>query len=344
MPLDYPITLESGAYVAKLEMPDSGKDPFVIPGYDLDADLAAEALGLGKTPVLELLEAWQEGLTPFLMDRDRLKTFLGALHSQRGSDTLELSDEKLGDALSHVVGDLFYQDPEEYGYEEWPDFFDVVVNHYPPYKNLKWHRDTIYMLAESAIDNYADFELFALLNDLSGNTSYDLIISRCRCEAESDTSVVCEMDFELKILAFTKEQFTIRGTYAYRDAELTDATFEVIYDRYSGPTVDTVNLLDKLGEETEWEYVMESHCLREAFLEPPPSPDSSGECAIFINDQFYDRFDCDSGSLFEEMSQETIAREGLGEDVMLYMLRDGVDPDDPNFDESDIDNWEEASW
>jgi len=345
MALDYPFTIDGVSYIVKLELPDSGKDPFVIPGYDMDPELAAEALGLGKTPVIQLFEDWASGLDKFLMHRERLEIFLNALYSQRSREPLGLSPEKLGDALSDVVEELFYENAEDYGYDDWPDFFDSVSKYYPLYKKLKWRQKTIDELAEAAYD-FGVWEIFSTLNELSEKPCYELIVGQCRCEIESSTLVSCEIDFEFKILDFTKDQFTISGTYAYRDAELSDPTFEADDRRYSysAPNKGTTELLDELGEETEWECYMESHCWRDAILEPPPNPDDNGNCAIFINNQFYDRFDCDSGSLFEEMSQETIDREGLGEDVMLYMLRDDVDPDDPDFDESDVDNWEEANW
>ena len=74
-------------------------------------------------------------------------------------------------------------------------------------------------------------------------------------------------------------------------------------------------------------------------------PDSSGDFAVFINGALHGRFeDMGDAERFVKMSREVIEREGLGDDVGLYMIIEGreewAEEEDEDFDEDDIDNWE----
>ena len=342
MALRYPITSYGTEYEALLTLPGTpGVEPVVIPGYDLEADLAAAALGLDPTPAVRLYAEWTSPLSRFLASTDNLENFLTQVHKQ-GLEAVGLTKKTLGTTLSSTLHLLWDDDEEVRDKIDRDDFWYIVKENYPTYGNLEWDQVTIWDAAEEA-DNAGLPDVFAMLEGISKEALYEYIIEPPYIKETDDTSVEVEMDVVIKILGDEKQRFMIRGSKAFRDAELEDFEWEVDLAYSQEPDTYLAEILDELGEETDPEQLLRDHA--DIYVEEPydvPHGDGEGDYAVFMDNQFHDRFlDYGYGERFVDLAREVVDREGLGTDVRLYELRDDVDPDD--FEETDIDNWEEIA-
>lgn len=341
MPLEFPISVKGEDLTAYLSLPVDKEDSIVIPGYDLEEGLVLEALGLDPDDAITLWSEWRQGLSRFLLSEDNLRTFLEQLKKQ-GLDSLPITREELGKTLSETVNSLqeVWTDTEVRDVVNWQDFFEIVKEEYPGCAKLKWNEGVLEYYADLAFQDGL-YDIFDIIDRMSMNTLYSLEAERCECSRTSLVSKHCEVSVRFIVLDSVEDQFVIEGTYSYTDAELENPEWIIDDNMYDGPKTETEDFLDTVGEETDWEIFIEERCrLYDFELDPPPSPAPDGDAAIFINEEFYDRFNSYDAERFEEMSQEAIELHGLGESVVALTLRDDVDPDDPDFDEMDMDNYE----
>ena len=191
-----------------------------------------------------------------------------------------------------------------------------------------------------AVDEY---DVLAELDSLTDRSLVSLTVANVDCEPRGLSAIDCEMEVQFEALDGDgdSEQWVVRATGAFRDAELEE--WELTSTDYSEGPEDwrTEDFLERMGEDTDWIALLEYG----ANTDPPfdvPLPDGDGDFAVFINGNLYGRFsDSEAAQLFVDMSEETIQREGLGDSVGLYELADGVDPDEVDFDEYDISNWDQ---
>lgn len=264
MALKYPVTTMSGAErVAILNLPESGKEPFDIPGYDLRAELSFNALGARPSEALWLFYEWEKGLDLFLMSEDNLKRFLKQIHKQ-GLGSLGLDKKTFGKALSDTAANLI-EGKEARNLVDREDFFTTVKKEYPNYNNLEWKDTVIEIIAEQAFDN-SEFDLFAILDGLSKTGLYELSVENCKCESHEATSATCRVDVQFSVLGEIKDNFEITASVAYRDAELETLEWEdETSENVGGPKTETEEVLDAVGEVSYWEEFAEEHCTPSLF-------------------------------------------------------------------------------
>jgi len=342
MALEFPIEIDGKEIIAELRLPVDRPDAVVVPGYDVDTELAALELGFKPSPVAVLGYEWRLGLPTFLANAENLETFLESWSEQ--SDALpELDATTLGKVLNETARIVVQEDPELLSVPmDLSEFFPIVVELFPQFKRTKWDQAILW---EHLLALYEDdqYEVLAELDEVTDRSLFSLTVANVDCEPRGLSAIDCEMEVQFVALDGDgdSEHWVVRATGAFRDAELEE--WELTKTDYSEEPEDwrTEDFLERMGEDTDWIAVLEY----EATTDPPfdvPLPDGDGDFAVFINDSLYGRFsDSEDAQLFVDMSDETIRREGLGDSVGLYELAEGVDPEESDFDEYDSSNWDQ---
>lgn len=344
MGLDFPIEIE-GIHNAKaiLNTPVDGPNAVVIPDYDIEADMALAELGFQTSPVVRLVLEWSQGIPRFLMSEDNLTTFLEAIDEQgleTGMKKLGLDKRSFGKILSEAAEFVLQTEGEPVRDMVDPaNFFCIVFDELDSPSFLNWDEDVIWDYADIA-DESGDYDLFVKLEQLTQHTLASYHIGSPECDKQDDVSYRCSVDMEVHVLYDEpRERWTLTGTAAFRDANLENWSVEL--DINSAYPEMTQDLLGAMGEDTNWEDVLDYET-RDCVEEPElPSTSWDGNYAVFINGHLLHRYDDSSDALrFLEMSMETIDREGLGDSVEAYQLSPDAYPEDDDFDEDDQNNWD----
>jgi len=94
MTMRFPVEVEDERVEVYLSMPGEPYPSIVVPGYDLDAAFAVEALGL-ESPLAVLARDWEKGISYFLAQGDNFKTFIDILGSAYEDDVYEEELERM---------------------------------------------------------------------------------------------------------------------------------------------------------------------------------------------------------------------------------------------------------
>jgi len=297
MALRYPIKIDDIEYEAFLELPRQVRglplqpgEPVVIPNYDLEADLAAAALGFEPSAAAVLYQQWTDSVTRFLASEDHLWRFLGLLNDQ-GLEALGVDQIAMGDLLSRTYT-IVMDDAEEVEYKlDFEEFWDAVKERYPTYGNLKWDQEVIREAAEEAYHELRG-DLFAAIEPLyTKQALYEISYDRPRIVSEDDTSIEVEMGARFYLFGDEHQHITIRGTKAFRDVELEEFEWEA--DEQDSGELDDIyrEILEEMGEETDLTEILKYEA--EPWVHEPEmiEPDWSDEYTVFINGALHGRFE-----------------------------------------------------
>ena len=338
----FPITVDDQEIYAILSFPEDKDDSVSVSGYDVEAELAAEALGL-SSPIGQLASDWRGGAGFFIAQGDNLEHFFGNVLDEENEEayglfTKQVLSKIFNTALQVIVaGAADIDESEFFSHVEDLDFRNI------DYDDLDWDQDLIASVAEAAWRN-DDYDLIKALRPLYTRGEFaELTEDSAKCDEEGETSVKCSVTYNFYFLEKLRHEWTIRVVAKYTTAELTDFEFEED-DNSEEPPSDVEPILNDMDEDTDWVSRVE----QEAYYSQPevPDPDYSGDFAVFIDGSLHGRFeDMGDAERFVEMSREVVEREGLDNDVGLYKIIEGLEEEaeeeDEYFDEDDIDNWSE---
>jgi hypothetical protein len=347
MTIRFPIKLDGDTATALLSLPDEPSPPVVVPGYDLDAAFAAEALGL-ESPLAVLARDWEKGIAYFLAQGNNFETFIDILRSAHEDEHYEEELERMFlplTRLSAIFNETLKQILEQRAvtggrapvslgeFFEQADYLDFW-GYYDT--DIDWDNDSIAEALRVAFDDKDGTlwnQIIDYYDDGGAAEAVEVEEGVVNCGEENEVLYHCEQEINLYVLGDHIESFTLKGTWSFADAELNNWELTESEDSET-PDTDTDYFLSEIGVDTNWEQMLEDSSWSYAESPHVPEGDGEGPWVVYINGNKHDRFlDPDEAERFAELSN--MASQGLWEASVEYDDEDDEYDDEEEKDEDE---------